>query len=130
MFVNLDAIYPNDNDPHEEISFEELRAKNRGWLSRIWAAESKEQRLQSPIPSLKSHEPLIASGDKADLNEIDTNSSQQDRRVSPAVQVETTIAINISREGKVGRPKKTKIKEVRAETQTSNVIRGLLHGSC
>lgn len=39
VFVHLEKVYPNHADPMaEEYSFEELRAKCRGWLDKDWAA--------------------------------------------------------------------------------------------
>jgi checkpoint serine/threonine-protein kinase len=45
VYVDLEKVYPNHDDPmSEEYSFEELRAKHRGWLDHDWAAiRHKEQ---------------------------------------------------------------------------------------
>jgi checkpoint serine/threonine-protein kinase len=45
VYVDLEKVYPNhDNPMSEEYSFEELRAKHRGWLDHEWAAiRRKEQ---------------------------------------------------------------------------------------
>jgi checkpoint serine/threonine-protein kinase len=45
VYVDLEKVYPNhDNPMSEEYSFEELRAKHRGWLDHDWAAiRRKEQ---------------------------------------------------------------------------------------
>jgi checkpoint serine/threonine-protein kinase len=45
VFVDLESVYPNYGDPMaQEFSFEELRARHRGWLDHDWAAiRSKEQ---------------------------------------------------------------------------------------
>jgi checkpoint serine/threonine-protein kinase len=45
VFVDLQKVYPNRDEPmSEEYSFEELRAKHRGWLDHDWAAiRRKEQ---------------------------------------------------------------------------------------
>jgi len=68
VFVNLEAVYPSENDPYDEMSFEELRANSRGWLSRDWAAESR-QRMASTVnirdgrvPSDKSNGPARRGG--------------------------------------------------------------------
>ncbi|KAI4718232.1 hypothetical protein E4T48_05581 [Aureobasidium sp. EXF-10727] len=42
VFVNLEAVYPDPNDPSIEFCFEELRARHRGWLDRDWAAERRQ----------------------------------------------------------------------------------------
>ena len=127
VFANLDAVYQNDNGPLEELSFEELRASARGWLDRAWAAETKQSPLHSHAPSPeRQYENLVASVNKVISQDAESTSSQQETHSSPSVQLETTIAIGISKEGNVGRPKKMKIKEVKAETQTSIMTRYLL----
>jgi hypothetical protein len=37
--VNLEACYPNPEDPSTELSFEELRATRRGWMDKLWTRE-------------------------------------------------------------------------------------------
>lgn len=39
IFVNLEAVYPTPDDLGTEMSFEELRAFNRGWLAKKWVNE-------------------------------------------------------------------------------------------
>ncbi|KAI9868646.1 MAG: hypothetical protein M1813_004496 [Trichoglossum hirsutum] len=41
VFVNLEACYPNPEDPNTELSFEELRAIRRGWISNVRIGEVK-----------------------------------------------------------------------------------------
>ena len=117
--MNLEAVYPNENDS-EEISIEELRAKSRGWLSRDWAAESK-QRIEE-----KSLKTTVLGPGSAFLTETRVDSelvqevhSQPDTQDSTTTLLDTTIAVDIGRGGKGARPKKMRIKEVRSETQTS-----------
>lgn len=55
VFVNLELVYPDSRDPSLEFCFEELRARQRGWLQRDWAAERAAARLQNPkSPERKS----------------------------------------------------------------------------
>lgn len=43
VFVNLEAVYPNADDPMSvEFCFEELRARHRGWMDRDWGRERRE----------------------------------------------------------------------------------------
>lgn len=126
VFVNLEAIYPNENDPNEEISFEELRAKSRGWLSRDWAAESRqrvvEERQLSAVE--KEGSPSILKAGQS-IEVVDDLQSQQDiePRTDPqdslGMALENTIAVEIGRDGRSGRSRKTKLREVKGETQTS-----------
>ena len=44
VFVDLEKVYPNHEDPmSEEYSFEELRAKHRGWMDHDWAATRRKE---------------------------------------------------------------------------------------
>lgn len=120
VFVDLEAVYPNDNELHEEMSFEELRAKSRGWLDRDWAAESK-QRMAEESQSRASSMPVmvIAAETQADAETVPDVQSQPGTQDSTTTLLDNTIAVDIGRASKGGRTKKMKIKEVRGETQTS-----------
>jgi checkpoint serine/threonine-protein kinase len=41
VFVNLEAVYPQSIES-SEYSFEELRARHRGWMNKQWSRESKD----------------------------------------------------------------------------------------
>ncbi len=117
--MTLEAVYPNDNDHNEEMSFEELRAKSRGWLNRDWAAESKQGLAEAS--QIREAEEKISTAVSAEeeaevLQPIRPKLENQSGSKS---QLETTIAVDIGREGRTGRPKKMKIREVKGETQTS-----------
>lgn len=118
--MNLEAVYPNDNAPNEEMSFEELRAKSRGWLNRDWAVESK-QRIAGISQTKSAEEPDPATFPENEEGIVVGQETQHkpDIYSSPSTQNETTVSVNLGREGKAGRPKKTKIMEVKGETQTS-----------
>ncbi|KAJ4992486.1 checkpoint protein kinase [Stagonosporopsis vannaccii] len=48
VFVDLEQVYPNRRDPMSvEFSFEELRARHRGWLDRDWAAIRQKEQEQA-----------------------------------------------------------------------------------
>lgn len=126
VFVNLEAVYPNENDPNEEVSFEELRAKSRGWLSRDWAAESR-QRVAEERQQLAIEKELIPaiSNMGQPVEVVENSSSQQDTQPGKDTQdglgttLENTLTVDIGQEGRSGRPRKTKLREVKGETQTS-----------
>lgn len=119
--MNLEAVYPNDNDQNEEMSFEELRAKSRGWLNRDWAAESKKRVAEvSQAREAEDQLSLAASTEEA-VEVLQPARPMPDTQSSSNTQLETTIAVDIGREGKAGRPKKTKVREVKGETQTSMI---------
>ena len=115
VFVNLEAVYPNPDDPNEEMSFEELRAKARGWLHKDWPAEMKPKKQNEPHQQVD----LSKSIEYKELN---------DRQHGPGHEVPEIGSKNIAEENhglKNERPKKMKIREVRAEAQTgigSNIL--------
>ena len=119
--MNLEAVYPNDDDQDEEMSFEELRAKSRGWLDRDWAAESK-QRIAEASQACEAEDQLsTAASTEEAIKVLQSARPKPDTQSSSNTQLETTIAVDIGREGKAGRPKKTKVREVKGETQTSMI---------
>jgi checkpoint serine/threonine-protein kinase len=63
IFVNLEAVYPTPERPGTELSFEELRAAHRGWLSKVWERELQEQKQSHDLEPCEPTEELkIGSG--------------------------------------------------------------------
>ena len=116
--MNLRAVYPNPNDPSEEMSFEELRAKARGWTDKIWVAESREKAVKVSASQENNQELCSAAISKSPEQPlIDIEPSLDLHKVSEA-RIENTYDEDI-RSQKNGRTKKMKIREVKGETQTS-----------
>ncbi|KAF1848547.1 uncharacterized protein K460DRAFT_364542 [Cucurbitaria berberidis CBS 394.84] len=141
VFVDLEKVYPNVENPmSEEYSFEELRAKHRGWLDYDWAAiRQKERELAqkvaeatatakapkpktSPLAILRDPEqppkpqtvPLKGSIDDDVANDENMPPSQADME-------KTKAAKKAKREERANRTRKIKVmdvKEIRSETQT------------
>ena len=122
VFVNLEAVYPNPNDPNEEISFEELRAQSRGWLNKDWGAERRKAKQAASVPT-PTAQALSSPALVIDSPGGDTQESQPIPSVSQNTEgrVEATSGKEGAREGKPGRPKKMKVMEVKGETQTSKI---------
>ena len=125
--MDLEAVYPNVGNPNEEMSFEELRAESRGWLGRDWAAENRQSMLQTPLAeATTTPEQPLELRDKPQIPQESQSTqgtqSGSELHDSPSVTLENTIAIELTREGKNGRPRKTKIREVKGETQTSTLL--------
>lgn len=120
VYVDLEAVYPNENDRNQEMSFEELRAKSRGWSSRDWAAESKQRIVEESQVSTAT-ESFSEGGETAgeDAGLMQGIQNQPDAHDNSTIPLDATIAVEIGRGTKAGRPKKMKIKEVKGETQTS-----------
>ena len=120
VFVNLEAVYPNPDDPKQEFSFEELRAQSRGWSNRDWAAERKqvqqkcslESAVQAELPPSDAHRP----------NELATDHNQMEPISQSTVEqlIETAPAEDVTQGTRARKSKRMKVMEVKGETQTSN----------
>ncbi|MCJ1405056.1 hypothetical protein MMC11_008282 [Xylographa trunciseda] len=124
VFVNLEAVYPNPNDPNEEYSFEELRAKNRGWLDKSWTRKTVQKDTQvlneqdeeslDNVPFAEDVETqedaILALSVREQLNIAEGGSDQG--------QPEITVVEDGDRDDRSTRPRKKRIMEVRAEAQT------------
>lgn len=119
--MNLEVVYPNDKDQNEEMSFEESRAKSRGWLNRDWAAESKHRIAEVTQARETESQSSTAAAVEEALAVLQPAQPEINTQSSSDLQLETTIAVDIGREGRPGRPKKTKIREINRETQTSMI---------
>lgn len=95
------------------MSFEELRAQARGWTSRNWATEETQADVEEP-QSQAQHDkfrstPLVSYV----LAHVEH---------SPGFHKSSKLGMNSNFErSKNERPKKTKIREVKAETQTGKM---------
>lgn len=125
VFVNLEAVYPNRANPNEEYSFEELRAKSRGWLDMQWAKVHEEEVIDDTGSSAEQH-PLheIPEFETGELVDVAVNQSKNKglsifKDENEHTPREIANAREDSREGKNGRLKKMKVMEVKGETQTS-----------
>lgn len=138
VFVNLEAVYPNLNDPMAaEFSFEELRARHRGWMDYDWAAIRKEEQSKANQGTVK-HErsvkhpttKVVPLAPKHDVQEpiaalavgIEENLVLNDENTPPSqADIEKAkLARKARREERANRTRKIRVmKEVRAETQTS-----------
>ncbi|KAI4247493.1 MAG: hypothetical protein L6R40_001441 [Gallowayella cf. fulva] len=120
VFVNLEAVYPCPNDPTEEYSFEELRARSRGWTDKDWAAERKREKgPERPVKmdgvgalSLGGSEPNVSITDDKEL--VSQNPTEQ--------SVEQVPVEDMTQGTKARRSKRTKVMEVKAETQTGKAF--------
>ena len=126
VFVNLEAVYPNVNDPSVEMSFDELRALKRGWLHRDWKAESRttlqdtsgnaQPQVQANGRKRVREDPVnvTLTVDLKDKLVIDDDSITRSQDL-------TDMAKEGAREGKIGKPRTLKVREIKAETQTGKL---------
>lgn len=139
IFVNLEAVYPNVDDPYaEEYCFEELRARHRGWLDYDWAAirreedETARRREQAVIRVHEDEEESsaervrsqqaaasLAKGLQVSLPLNDIQDENDENAVPSQEEMEKArLAKKLRREERANRTRKIKVMEVRAETQT------------
>ena len=116
--MNLEAVYPNPDDPNEEMSFEELRAKARGWADKSWAIEKDHDDFEDPqLQKQDQNVVSIASSKSAEYVLVPGGEQSPDLNKVSGVHIE--VVDEESRSQKNERPKKMKIREVKAEAQTS-----------
>ena len=125
VFVDLEAVYPNVNDTNEEYCFEELRAKHRGWIEKDWKPKKNSIRKhdsepQEPSQILEEYR-SGQHGSSAFADQVDpemaqklTDSLVSDSPHQPALPSQDRNTLD----DPDSRPKKMKIMEVKAETQT------------
>ncbi|KAL8638572.1 MAG: hypothetical protein Q9228_004289, partial [Teloschistes exilis] len=118
VFVNLEAVYPNPDNPAEEYSFEELRAKSRGWLNRDWAAEKKREERQKLLSRRdeRRSSPLEIEDPSALIrgNKKEQSISQDTTEQS----VEPLPVEDMTQGTRARKSRRIKVMEVKGETQT------------
>ncbi|KAL8992662.1 MAG: hypothetical protein Q9188_007532, partial [Gyalolechia gomerana] len=118
VFVDLEAVYLNPHDPTQEFSFEELRARSRGWSDRNWAAERKQARYLHILERGNQAHPSASDAHRSDVS-ITEDSQQDVVSRNPAGQlIETAPADDVTQGTKARKSKRTKVLEVKEETQT------------
>lgn len=150
VFVDLEQVYPNRRDPMSiEFSFEELRARHRGWLDRDWAAVRRAEKDQArilakeaaaaqlpspkPAPLAPKSEPLAIKQDVQKPpklqtvplkgGEDDALAGDDENRPPSQADIEKAKAAKKARkEERANRTRKIQVmdvKEISGETQTS-----------
>lgn len=111
MFVNVEAVYPNEQ---EEFSFEELRAMSRGWQGRTWGHKKSDPLQKASGNAQRSPKRQHKSSDKVDVENL-----------SDELQMKAVLSENstqeISQPALETKPKKErrlKVREIKQETQT------------
>jgi checkpoint serine/threonine-protein kinase len=129
VFVDLEAVYPENDPSAAEYCFEELRAKRRGWLDYDWAANRKneQERQRNEI-----QESIVMSTDAPRVQTIPVNLDPHgsDAENIPPGRVENQQkpidhARRARKEDRANRTRKIKVMEVKQEPQT-----GLYKSTC
>ena len=114
VFVRLDAVYPNSNDLSEEYSFDELRARRRGWLDKKWEPQRKENKTPKVEAEITPDNTQNDSTGEQSQQDFTVDVSSVDQTLS-----DVTGPRQPSREGKSSKPRKKKLVEESLPTQTS-----------
>ena len=145
VFVDLEAVYPNISDPMAaEFSFEELRAKHRGWMEYDWAAIRKKEEMkksQAGAENRRHDKQSIMKEPKQRAGPVTDKSRREGRVQALAAGIEENLVLNdentppsqtdiekvnlakkIRREERANRTRKIKVMEVRGATQTGRWI--------
>jgi checkpoint serine/threonine-protein kinase len=118
VFVNLEAVYPDYRNPTKEISFEELRAMHRGWMDKDW--RSHKAPFKEISGNIAGSEPPVENLIEQSLDQGLSEQFSQKLKVKDAGSQGTQRAIEDGlNEGKAGKARKIKLREVKGETQTS-----------
>ena len=127
VFVNLEAVYPNPDDLNEEYSFEELRARHRGWLDKKWSREkpvssteapSQAPNASSPLPTSENSTQNVSASIASELSPQDgTTEVIGDHTLSDILGTK-----DAPKSAKTQRGRRKKVMEVKAETQTGTPL--------
>jgi len=109
VFVNIESIYPNDQD---EFSFEELRAKRRGWAEQDW-----RRKIGAPLQTSPGNRRQAKKVQKAvepeDIENLTSTFQQKSDLEDPPSQSTADFS-----DTKPSKEKRKKVREVKQETQT------------
>ena len=120
VLANMEAVYPDWPNMNTEMSFEELRAAHRGWMSKDWSADNREVLLGQEHTAQEIVEANYV--EPPDLVEESHAIAVEEHLIVEEeyeVHLEGRAEKEGSRESRNGRQKKMKVMEVRGEPQTS-----------
>ena len=115
VFVDLEAVYPDHKNPSYEVSFEELRAIRRGWMSKRWCSQKKPlQQISGNAGGVEHQSPKLKGpiGNKDLPEQFDEKLTINGHPFEAHEQTE-------SHESK---PAKSRRFKIQGETQTSKSI--------
>lgn len=121
VFVNLEAIYPDPENPHVEMSLEELRAFSRGWMDRDWSRQEKEplKEISANVPYRDP--PTHRYGEDGVDKSISTPLKEKLVIHNQSPQLEDPHGAEVNRDCKGSKSRRLKVREVKGETQTGEI---------
>ncbi|KAK2792685.1 hypothetical protein FQN51_001604 [Onygenales sp. PD_10] len=118
VFVNLEAIYPDPESPQHEMSLEELRALSRGWMDIDWSKQRKEA-LKEISGNVPCKDPCTQKqGDESVDKHLSAQVQEKLVIHKDGQSSEDSQGIESHRDGKGGKSKRLKVRELKGETQT------------
>ncbi|KKA30769.1 hypothetical protein TD95_004649, partial [Thielaviopsis punctulata] len=88
IFVDLEMIYPEPDVPGTELSFEEVWARNRGWLGKEWDEEPSHMDMEMEADEMDIHaDDIDVQADETDMQEGEETEIQEDDEVEMTADV-------------------------------------------
>ena len=135
---DLEAVYPDSNNPSLEFSFEQILAKRLGYLRSDWKITKQEQNEPEIIKSSDAEiisplqekidvqvddnvamEPISRKIQKLKLNDVNDENAPPEQDQTGEQNRRIDFARRMRREEKANKTRKIKVRKVKAETQTS-----------
>ena len=118
--MNLEAVYPDRDNPNHEMSFEELRATSRGWMKKQWGPQKQQKPLKEISGNVICKDPSMeqqgeACVDKKLLTQMREALVIEEKPHPPEETVEPT---EVYRDRKSEKARRLKTREIKGETQT------------
>ena len=119
--MNLTAVYPDHKNPAHEVSFEELRAISRGWMSKKWG------------PSKKALKQISGNANQRIIATKGNDEVRTEKELVTSMNGQTTVNDERGlsedyRDSKGVKPRKIKVREI-GETMTGRSTHSEQHNS-
>lgn len=115
VFVDLESVYPDYKNPAHEVSFEELRAIRRGWMSKNWRTQKE------PLKQISGNSASEVQLTQPKAPSPDENLPEQFDQKLAIDEQSPTQAQDGALEGKSGKARKFKV-HGDSQTQTGNFL--------
>ncbi|OJD21245.1 BUB protein kinase [Blastomyces percursus] len=118
VYVNLEAIYPDPENPLVEMSLEELRAFSRGWMDKDWSKQEIEplKEISANVPYRNPH--TYGYGEDGVAKNMSTQMKDKLVIHEQSPQPGEPQDVEVNRDGKGSKSRRLKVREIKGETQT------------
>ena len=120
VFVNLEAVYPDRENPSHEMSLEELRAVSRGWMDKDWSRQRKKV-LKEVSGNVPCRDPSAQAAGEDNVDKTLSAKLHEKLVIAEKSQPsgEATDVVEVHHDGRGGKSRRLKVREIKGETQTS-----------